>query len=643
MPLHHSTARRRAVSVVAGLAALAVTSVALAPAPASAAPTTAADDEIVGTVPGVDLPTATIEDLQAGLAAGDFTSVDLVEAYLERIAALDVGGPALNAIRELSDDALDQAAEADAARAAGEDLGPLAGVPILVKDNIDVAGLPTTAGSVALANSFPATDAPVTTAMEDAGAIILGKTNLSEFANFITNGLPSGYSSLGGQVLNAYDLSQTPSGSSSGSGVAASTTMAAATVGTETSGSILSPANANSLVGVKPTVGLISRTGIIPISASQDTAGPMTRTVYDAAALLSGMTTGLDPEDPATEAGAEYDGTDYTAGLDETALDGVRLGFVPSTNEPYLAALDVLRAQGAELVQVASPTNTTAPSILVREFERDLNAYLSRLPESAPMDTLSDIIAFNSANADVALKFGQTLLTESEAVDLDDPATLASYEADRDRGIAETRASIDSTLETNDVDAIVSNAATTGIGARAGYPSVTLPAGYNPANRRPTGITFLGTAFTEQALLEYAYDYEQAADVWRSPDVVNPTAFRCTAISEATLPDEDCPAAPVAPPATSVTLADLVANPVRQGQAPVVRVKVGAGDLTPVGFVRVEVPGRRWVRARLDDAGRATVRVNRPLAVGRTPLVVRYNGSPAVAPSQDRLVVRVRR
>jgi amidase len=423
--------------------------------------------------------------------------------------------------------------------------GPLHGVPVLVKDNIDVAGMPTTAGSVALADSFPAADAPLVTELKKAGAIIIGKTNLTEFANFMTNGMPAGYSSLGGQVLNPYDASQTPSGSSAGSGSAGAAGLATLTIGTETSGSILSPARANSLVGVKPTVGIASRTGIIPISATQDTAGPMTKSVYDAAALLTAMTS-IDPEDPAT-AGNPSDAVDFTAALSDRALVGTRLGYVASTTDPvYTAALEALRAQGATLVPV-TVRNSAAPSILTLEFERDLNAYLSRLPEEAPMDTLSDIIAYNRVKAPAALKFGQTLLTESEAVDLADPAQQAAYVAARDTGLSESRAAIDSVLTANDLDAIVSNSATVGVGARAGYPSVIVPSGYSEANRRPSGVVFLGTAWSEASLLALAYDFEQATKAWQSPQNINPSLFRCTSVIPASEWDASCTTTTIKP------------------------------------------------------------------------------------------------
>lgn len=536
MPLLLSPARPRTRRVTAGLAAgLLAAAVVAGPGPAVAAPKP---------LP-LDLSTAGVAEVQAGLAARSFTSETLTQAYFDRIQALSIDGPHLNAVRSINPSALADAKALDQERKKGAVRGPLHGVPVLVKDNIDVAGMPTTAGSVALANSYPAADAPLVTELRKAGAIIIGKTNLTEFANFMTSGMPAGYSSLGGQVLNPYDASQTPSGSSAGSGSAGAAGLATLTIGTETSGSILSPARANSLVGVKPTVGIASRTGIIPISATQDTAGPMTRSVYDAAALLTAMTS-IDPEDPATSANPSDD-VDFTGALSDTALEGQRLGYVASTTDPvYTAALDELRAQGATLVPV-TVGGSAAPSILTLEFERDLNAYLARLPEDAPMDTLSDIIAYNTANAPAALKFGQTLLTASEAVDLDDPAQQAQYVAARDTGLAESRAAIDTVLTTNDLDAIVSNSATVGVGARAGYPSVIVPSGYTEANRRPSGVVFLGTAWSEEDLLGFAYDFEQAVKAWQSPQNLNPSLFRCTSVVPATEWDASCTTTAVKP------------------------------------------------------------------------------------------------
>lgn len=480
----------------------------------------------------VDLETATIAQLQQAQADRKVTSLQLVHAYLDRIDALNTRGPSLNAVRVINPAAEDEARRADAERARGRVRGPLHGIPVLVKDNIDVKGLPTTAGALALENSRPAADAFLVGRLRAAGAVILGKTNLTEFANFTTAGMPSGYSGLGGQVLNPYDVSQTPSGSSSGSAVASATSLAPVTVGTETSGSILSPSVANSLVGVKPTVGLVSRTGIVPIAASQDTAGPIARSVRDAAALLTALT-GVDPEDPATAGSAGVAGTDYTAGLRPDALRGVRIGVAsaPTGNQgtAFAQAMDVLRAQGATVVDVTVDTGGLPPSILTYEFKRDLNAYLARLPAGAPMKTLDDIVTFNAAHAaEGTIKFGQTQLIASNEVDVDDPATKTAYEADRDTGIATARGRIDAVLQGQRLDAIVfAGSGSAGIGARAQYPSVAVPIGYDPANGRPFGVTFLGTAYTEAKLLSYAFAYEQASRLWRPPSAVNPSLFRC--------------------------------------------------------------------------------------------------------------------
>ena len=483
----------------------------------------------------VDLETASTKTLQAALTAGKLSSKELVAAYLERIGALNSDGPGLNAVRAVNPQVYAEAVKADTERKQGKLRGPLHGIPVLVKDNIDVAGMPTTAGVYALKDSVPAGDAPVVTQLRAAGAVILGKTNLSEFANFLTGGMPSGYSSLGGQVLNPYDTSVTPSGSSSGSGAAMAAALGAATVGTETSGSILSPAAATSLVAVKPTVGLISRTGIIPISATQDTAGPMVRSVHDAAAMLSAMD-GDDAEDSATTGGPSTS-VDYTAGLSETALQGKRIGVIGVTNDPnYTAAQAVLREQGAVLVPVAAPGSTGA-SILTYEFKRDLNAYLARLPEGAPMRTLADVIAFNTADPTRTTKFGMTQLLASQAVDLSPgSADTAAYTAALTAGLTSSRASIDALLTrgtpdpADDLSAIVSPQSTTGTGARAGYPTVMVPNGYAAATRRPTALSFLGTAYSEGTLLALAYDFEQAAkpyEAWKPVSAVNPTLYRC--------------------------------------------------------------------------------------------------------------------
>ena len=485
------------------------------------------------TILPIDLANAGIQEIAGGLRAGDFTSAQLTAAYLRRIANISDGGPRLNSVRAVNDAALSDAAARDAERASGvTDLGPLHGLPILLKDNIDVAGMPTTGGSLALEHSLPKADAPVAAALRRAGAVLLGKTNLTEFANYMTTGMANGYSSLGGQVLNPYDVSLTTSGSSAGSGSAAATALAAGTVGTETFGSILCPSLANSLVGVKPTVGLVSRTGIIPISNTQDTVGPMTRWVYDAAALLTAMT-GIDPEDPATAANPLV-GTDFAAELSPTALSGARLGFVTDgSDEVYTRSRALLQSRGATLIPVTMQEPMT-PQILSFELRRDLNAYLARIHSTPAADSptdgqarsLAEVIDFNNRHADAALKYGQTLLIESQEIDLDDPSTASHYAHLRALSVNESQTIVDDLLRQNGLDAIVSNCTTVHIGARAGYPSVVVPAGYRNAGRKPAGLLFLGTAWSEARLLALAYDFEQAAAAWRTPEEINPSLFR---------------------------------------------------------------------------------------------------------------------
>lgn len=509
-----------------------------------AAPDVGADEEDSsghGLPLGLDLETATVTDLVALLDGGRVTSERLTRAYLARIDALSVQPPALNAVRVRNPAAMAEARAADGVRRRGGTHGPLLGIPVLVKDNIDVAGLPTTAGSVALAESRPSADAPLVAQLRRAGAVILGKANLTEFANFLTNGMPSGYSSLGGQVVNPYDASQTPSGSSSGSAVAAAAGLAPLAIGTETSGSILSPSVANSDVGIKPTVGLISRSGIVPIAASQDTAGPIVKAVADAAVLLTVLTE-MDPLDPATAANP-LAGHDFTADLRTDALRGARIGVVANQVPPagtdnralWDAAIAALTAQGATLVPVTLDTTSSIPggsSVLTYEFKRDLNTYLARLPASAPVRTLADVIAFNQAHAQVALKFGQTQAMASQAKDLaPGSADTAKYLADRTQDLADSRGRIDPLLATNGLGALLfANAGSAAIGARAGYPSITIPAGYQASNRRPFNVTLLGPAWSEPTLVGYAFAFEQATRLRQPPSAINPTLFRTVAV-----------------------------------------------------------------------------------------------------------------
>lgn len=463
----------------------------------------------------LDLENATVADLTRLLDDRAITSVALTQAYLDRIAALDARGPALGAVRSLNPHALAEARAADRRRD-----GSLRGIPVLVKDNIDVAGLPTTAGSLALAESYPAGDAPLVANLRRAGAVILGKANLTEFANFLAEGMPGGYSSLGGQVRNPYDAAVGTSGSSAGSAVAVAAGLTALAVGTETNGSILSPSAANSVVGLKPTVGLVDGAGVVPIAASQDTVGPMTRTVADAAALLTAL----------TAAGNPLSGHDFTASLSPDALRDARIGVVTGKSDSALwaAAQTALRSQGATLVPVELATDTADSTVLHYEFKRDLNEYLAGLPDGAPMRSLADVIAYNTANAPAMLKYGQARALTAQGLDLSPAsADTARYRADRANDLVESRDRIDAAMREHGVSALLfPGARSAHLGALAGYPSITVPAGYEPANRRPFGISFLGRAWTEPTLVGYAHAYERATCLRRPPSEVNPALFR---------------------------------------------------------------------------------------------------------------------
>jgi len=472
----------------------------------------------------VDLETAGVAEIQAAMTAGTLTAEALALGYLERIARYD---PLVNAIRCLAPDALDQARALDDERRGAGPRGPLHGIAVLVKDNVDVAGLPTTAGSMALRDNVPGGDAPLVTRLRAAGAVILGKTNLTEFANFMAREMPSGYSSLGGQVLNPYDTTITPCGSSSGSGAAAALSLATVTVGSETDGSILCPASMQGLVGVKPTVGLISRTGIIPISPSQDTAGPMTRTVRDAAELLT-VLAGVHDRDPATTAAGRPAPVDYAAALESVALQGLRLAVPAAPGDLHGADLELfeqaqrlLTAAGAVLVPVPALVASDELVVLLHEFGPALGAYLATVPDP-PVRDLAGVVAYNSAHADVALKYGQALLEESLALDRE--AGRPAYQAarTRDRVLAGEHG-IDAVLAAYDVRALLlPGAEGCGVGARAGYPSVTVPAGVRAHGRRPFGVTFMAGAWSEAELLSIAFAYEQLSQARVPVSQANP-------------------------------------------------------------------------------------------------------------------------
>ncbi len=479
-------------------------------------------------------------ELQQRLSAGRLTSRGLTEWYLARIDALDQAGPLLKAVIEVNPDALALADALDAERQAGKLRGPLHGLPLLLKDNIDTGDqMQTTAGSLALEGWRAPHDATVAERLRAAGALLLGKTNLSEWANFRSTRPTSGWSSRGGRTRNPYALDRNPSGSSSGSGVAASANLCAGAIGTETDGSIISPAAANGLVGLKPTVGLVSRAGIIPIAASQDTAGPMTRTVTDAALLLNALA-GPDPRDRATE-GAQPE-LDYTRRLDADGLRGARLGvarnffgFHPRVDQVMEAALAVLRERGAELVD---PANLTLPPecdanellVLLYEFKDGLNRYLAGISPHLPAHSLAEVIAFNERNAARTMPlFGQEIMLQAQAkggLDADEYRTAVSNNQRIVRG------AIDELLAKHNLDAIIAPAGApawitdvvngnhylggcTSPAAIAGYPNLTVPAGMLAG--LPVGLCFFGGAWTEGRLLRLGYAFEQATKARRAP------------------------------------------------------------------------------------------------------------------------------
>lgn len=469
------------------------------------------------------LEESTISAMQEAMSAGQITSEELVLLYLERIARYDQAGITLGSVLEINPDAIFIAQALDRERELKGPRGPLHGIPVLLKDNIDTADkMHTSAGSLALASNIAAKDAFIAERLRQAGAVILGKANMTEFANFMAEGMPSGYSSRGGQVLNPYVPGNfTPSGSSSGSGAAVAANLTAVAVGTETSGSILSPSSNQSIVGIKPTVGLVSRTGIIPIAHSQDTAGPMARTVADAAALL-GALTGVDPLDPATAVSAGRSESDYVQFLDPHGLKGARIG-VPrpawhgerlSEEERALfeRAISTIREMGAEVIDPVEVAQFSywGSKVLEHEFKVGINAYLAGLGPNAPVRSLKEIIAFNEAHAEAALKYGQVVLTDSEATS--GTLTEPRYIQDRLRDIRQSRTEgIDAVMAEHRLDALLlPGSYGCWMPAMAGYPSICVPAGYYGEDRRPMGITFTARAWSEPVLIKLGYAFEQA-------------------------------------------------------------------------------------------------------------------------------------
>ena len=497
----------------------------------------------------LDLQEATILDLQQRMQAGSITAEWLTEAYLKRIEEFDKKGPALNSVIELNPDAMNLASSLDKERKETGSRGALHGIPVLIKDNIDTDDrMMTTAGSLALLGNKPAQDSFVALKLREAGAIILGKTNLSEWANFRSSNSTSGWSGRGGLTKNPYMLDRNCCGSSSGSGAATASNLCAASIGTETDGSIVCPSSMCSLVGVKPTLGLVSRSGIIPIAHSQDTAGPMTRTVTDAAILL-GALTGIDSRDKATNASRRKFHTDYTKFLDKDGFKNVRLGIHRKTfgsNEKIQSLLEDLiremKDRGAVIVDpVEIPTegkfDDSEYEVLLYEFKADLNAYLGALDPSVPVHSLKEVIDFNEKHKEQEMPFfGQDILIKSEAKG---PLTSKEYlSALRTNHLLSRSKGIDFVLSKHNLDAIVARSGGpawltdlvngdhytggySSASAVAGYPHITVPAGF--VSGLPVGISFFAGAYSEPKLFKIAYAFEQATMARRGPEFL-PTA-----------------------------------------------------------------------------------------------------------------------
>jgi amidase len=524
-----------------GLASVSVT--------ASAKEISNASSATIAPPPAFELDELTIAELQSGMASGKYSAQSLARQYLDRIDDVDKHGPAINSVIELNPEALSIASELDKERQAKGARGPLHGIPVLIKDNIDTHDrMTTTAGSLALGGSIPLQDSFVAKKLREAGAVILGKTNLSEWANFRSSHSSSGWSGRGGQTKNPYVLDRNPCGSSSGTGAAVAANLSAIGIGTETDGSVVCPSNANSLVGIKPTLGLISRAGIIPIAHNQDTAGPMCRTVRDAAILLSALT-GIDSRDDATRASAGKSFADYEKFLDANGLKGARIGvhrkgfgFNDGVDKLMNDCIDIIKKRGATVIDPADiPTqgkfDDSELEVLLYEFKADLNSYLAALGPRAPVKSLKEIIDFNEQYKDREMPyFGQDLFIKAQAKG---PLTDKAY---RDALAKDQRMSrkegIDFVMDKNKLDALI---APTGgpawttdwvngdhftggystASAVAGYPHITVPAGY--VFGLAVGLSFFGRAWSEPTLIKFAFAFEQATKARRAPQFL-PTA-----------------------------------------------------------------------------------------------------------------------
>lgn len=495
------------------------------------------------TIPSFELDEITVAELQKGMEEGSYTAEAITQLYLDRIEAIDKNGPALNAVIEINPEALEIARQRDEERANGNVRGPLHGIPLMLKDNIDTGDrMQTTAGALAMEGHKAQEDASIVKQLREAGAIFLAKTNLSEWANFRSTRSSSGWSSRGGQTNNPYSTNRNPCGSSSGSGVAVSANLCTLAIGTETNGSIVCPSSTNGIVGIKPTLGLLSRSGIIPIAHTQDTAGPMARSVADAVVMLGTMTE-VDTKDPATQAEGRKALRDYTPYLEENGLSGKRIGiwrgamgFHEGVDALLEDAFELMRQHGATLVDVEKvqadeSLGNAGFQVLLYEFKADLNQYLQEHP-NAPVRSLEEVIAFNKANEARAMPyFKQEILERAqEKGDLNsEEYKEALAKVKRVNG----KEGIDRRMEEHDLDAIIAPTGgpawptdlitgdhflggSSSPAAQAGYPNITVPAGF--VHGLPIGISFFGKAWTEPELISIAYAYEQASKHRKTPD-----------------------------------------------------------------------------------------------------------------------------
>jgi amidase len=487
------------------------------------------------------LEETTVRDLHEGYKNKKFTVRDVVSAYLDRINEIDKSGPSLNSVITVNPDALKIADSLDIVLADGRQTGPLFGIPVILKDNISTHDkMPNTAGATVLRNSFPASDSPVAAKLRQAGAVILGKSNLSEWANFRSMASTSGWSGVGGLTRNPYVLDRNPCGSSSGSGVAVSANLCILAIGTETNGSIVCPSNNNGIVGLKPTVGLISRSGIIPISFTQDTPGPMGRTVEDVAICL-GALTGTDPADPKTAGSEGKYLTDYTRSLNPGGLKGKRIGFIKGSSD-FMEKVDTLtrqairsiRSLGAEVIEVSAPNSSgyeaASFDVMLYEFKDGLNRYFAGLGPGTPVRNISDLIKFNLTDT-VELKFFDQKILEMA----DRKGDLNSPEYKKDLGTmlkATREEGIDRIMDENRLDALMAPTGSpawktdlilgdhylggsSSLAAISGYPAIALPMGF--IEELPVDITFFGRAWSEPLLLEIAFSYEQGTKHRKAP------------------------------------------------------------------------------------------------------------------------------